>query len=459
MVGSNGVWTQETIGMDAQTILELKPALTGYLKTFKGCMGRKTNQGHLETYVRGQLSDLERKSVEPIADAAGESPRTLQEFLSLLRWDEEAVRDRLQQRVAQQHAHPHSVGVIDETGFAKKGAKTACVQKQYCGSLGKLENCVVSVHLGYAAGDFHTLLDGDLFLPEETWSEDRVRCRAAGIPDDVVYRPKWQIALEQLRRALANGVRFSWLTFDEYYGGTPEFLREAEALGQNFVAEVPKSFYGWTQPPEILHRRHARDGESSSGRHRKPKLKVKNAKVAQVRNVLKHSPLLRKVPWERYRVKEMTQGPLVVEARRMPFWIKDAEGMPSRTYQLIIVRPVLHPNQVKFFLTNAPESVPLEVLLLVAYSRWRIERIFEDTKGELGMDHFEVRKYLSIRRHLILTCVSHLFLAEFRLQQGKKKSPPHHLPITHRYPHARAPLAPRRPVFAQAGRSHRRPAA
>ena len=437
--------------MDAQTILELKPALTGYLKTFKGCLGRVTNQGHLDTYVRGQLSDLERKSVEPIADAAGVPPRTLQEFLGLLRWDEGAVRDRVQQRVAQQHAHPHSVGVIDETSFAKKGEKTACVQKQYCGSLGKLENCVVTVHLGYAAGDFHTLLDGDLFLPEETWSQNRVRCRLAGIPDDVVYRPKWQIALEQLRRALANGIRFTWLTFDEYYGGTPEFLRELEALGQNFVAEIPKSFYGWTQPPEILHRRHARDGETSPGRQRKPKLKVKNAKVGQVCNVLKHSPLLRKTPWEKFRVKETTQGPLVVEAKRMPFWIKDADGLPSRAYQLIIVRSVLHPNEVKYFLTNAPESVPLEVLLLVAYSRWRIERIFEDTKGELGMDHFEVRKYLSIRRHLILTCVSHLFLAEFRWKRWGEKSRSHPLPVAQRHTHARASVALWRPLLAQAG--------
>ena len=437
--------------MDAETILELKPALTGYLNIFRGGMGRVTNQGHLETYVRGQLSDLERKSVEPMADAAGQSPRTLQEFLSLLRWDDEAVRDRLQQRVAQQHAHPHSVGVIDETSFAKKGKKTAGVQKQYCGCRGKLENCVVSVHLGYAAGDFQTLLDGDVFLPEDTWHADRQRCQEAGIPDEVVYRPKWQIALEQLRRALANGVRFSWLTFDEFYGGTPQFLRELEALGQNFVAEIPKSFYGWTQPPEILHRHHARDKETPGGHRRKPKLKVKNAQVGQVRNVLKHSPLLRKMPWEIFRVKETTQGPLVVEAKRMSFWIKDADGLPSRADQLILVRPVLHPNEVKFFLSNAPESVPLEVLLLVAYSRWRIERLFEDTKGELGLDHFEVRKYLSIRRHLILTCVSHLFLAEFRLQHGEKKSRPHHQPVAERHPRARTTLASRRPVLAQTG--------
>ncbi len=308
--------------MDAQTVLGIKPALTRFLRVFDGCLGRVTNRRHLATYVSGQLSDLDRKSIEPIADAAGVSSRTLQEFLSLLRWDEEAVCDRLQQRVARDHADSHSVGVIDETSFHKQGKKTACVQKQYCGSRGKLENCVVSVHLGYAAGDFHTLLDGELFLPEKTWHQDRSRCREAGIPDDVVYRPKWQIALGQVRRALANGVRFRWLTFDEYYGGTPAFLRELELLGQNFVAEIPVSFYGWTQRPEVLYRDHARDKEAVRGRRRKPRLKVKNAQVGQVRNVLKHSPLLRKVPWVKYQVKDGQKGPMVVEAKRIPFWIK-----------------------------------------------------------------------------------------------------------------------------------------
>ena len=245
--------------MDADTILELKPSLTQFLGTFDDCMGRRTNRRHWETYVSGQLSDLERKSVEPIADALGTAPRTLQEFLGMLRWDEEAMRNRLPQRIARDHAHPHSVGIIDETSFHKPGKKTACVQKQYCGSRGKLDHCVVSVPLGHAAGNFHTLLDGDPYLPEETWHEDRARCRAAGIPDDVVYRPKGQIALEQVQRALANGIRFGWLTLDEYYGGTPEFLRELEALGQNFVAEIPVSFYGWPSrsPPNSGEPKHA----------------------------------------------------------------------------------------------------------------------------------------------------------------------------------------------------------
>ena len=252
--------------MDADTILRMRPMLTEYLHEFDGCMGRITNRAHLQTYVSGQLGDLERKSVEPIADAAGVPPRTLQEFLSMLKWDEQAARDQVQRRVARGHAHPHSIGVIDETSFQKQGSKTACVQRQWCGSRGKKDNCVVSVHLGYVAGDFHTLIDGDLFLPEKTWHGNRTRCRTAGIPDDVVYRAKWKIALEQVQRALGNGLRFSWLTFDEGYGGKPPFLRGLDGLGQNYVAEIPVNFVGWTRPPEVLYRAHSRiRGEADLG--------------------------------------------------------------------------------------------------------------------------------------------------------------------------------------------------
>jgi SRSO17 transposase len=416
-------YTREVMGMDADTILRIKPELTQYLHEFDACMGRATNRGHLATYVAGQLSDLDRKSVEPMADAAGVPPRTLQEFLGLFKWDESAARDRLQQRIARRHDHEHSVGVIDETSFRKKGDKTACVQRQHCGAAGKLDNCVVSVHLGYAAGNFHTLLDGELFLPEEKWHDDRARCRDAGIPDDVVYRSKWQIALEQIERALANGVRFAWLTFDEGYGGKPPFLRELDGLGQRYVAEIPVSFVGWTKCPELLYRDHARD--KRSGRSRKlPRLKVRNTAPAEVREILKHSPILRKAPWTMYRVKDGTKGPMVWEAKCIPFWIKDEHGLPSRPHLLVVARNPLRPNEVKFFLSNAPESVGTETLLIVAFSRWRIERLFEDSKTELGMDHFEVRHFGSVTRHLILTGISHLFLAEFReSHQGEKRRP------------------------------------
>jgi SRSO17 transposase len=441
--------------MDAATILGIKPALTQYLHDFDGCVGRVTNRRHLRTYVAGQLSDLQRKSIEPIADAAGQPPRTLQQFLGLLQWDEVAVRDRVQRRVAQRHSHPHSIGVLDETSFAKQGNKTACVQRQHCGSRGKKDNCVVAVHLGYAADDFHTLLDGELYLPEKTWHNDRTRCRAAGIPDDVVYQPKWQIGLAQIRRALGNGVRFSWLTFDEGYGGKPPFLRGLEALGQNYVAEIPVSFVVWTKPPEVMYREHVRDRQR--GRPRKlPRLKVRNTPACEVRNVLAHSPKLRRVPWRRHRIKDGEKGPMVWEAKCLPVWIKDENGLPVGPYRLLITRNVLKQDEVKFFLSNAPASVPVETLLLVAFSRWRIERIFEDSKDELGMDHFEVRRYLSIQRHLILTCVSHLFLAEFRLDHGGKKGRRDDRPSTDRHQGLGSLVGSRGTVLLEAGGNHRR---
>jgi len=447
--------------MDAKTILEIKPALTTFLHEFDACFCQGRTRRYLGVYVRGQLSDLDRKSVEPMADAAGVPPRSLQEFLSQFKWDEQAVRDRLQRRVATRHADPNSVGVIDETSFAKKGDQTACVQRQHCGSLGKTENCVVSVHLGYVAGDLHTLLDGELYLPEKTWHHDRSRCRAARIPDDVVYRPKWQIALEQVRRALGNGVRFSWLTFDEGYGGKPAFLRELAGLGQNYVAEIPVSFVGWTVPPPVLYRDHARDqalarGATVMGRPRRlPRLKVKHTPACEVRDLLQHSPVVRRLVWQRYRVKDGTQGPFVWEAKCVPLWIKDEHGLPHGPQPLLIARYALKPDEVKFFFSNAPLDTPVERLLLVAFSRWRIERLFEDSKTELGLDHFEVRQYGAITRHLLLTCVSHLFLAEFVQARRGKKPGADDLPGTDRDAQAGAALAARRTLLRADGRRHR----
>ena len=439
--------------MDAQTVLEVKPALTTYLHEFEGCFANVRSQRHLETYVAGQLSDLERKSIEPMADAAGVPPRTLQEFLSLARWDEATARDRLQRRVARRHSHPHSIGIIDETSHVKKGNKTACVQRQHCGAAGKTENCLVSVHLGYAAADFHTLLDGEPYLPEETWHNNRRRCRAAGIPDDVVYRAKWQMALEQYHRAVGNGVRFAWLTFDEGYGGKPPFLRELDACGQNYVAEIPVSFVGWTVPPEVLHRELPPDRRLGRPR-RLPRLKVKHTPACEVRDILKYSPILRRAPWGAYQVKDGEKGPMVWEAKCVPLWIKDQNGLPVGPYHLLIARNALDPTEVKFFLSNAPPSTPVEMLLLVAFSRWRIERLFEDSKGELGLDHFEVRRYCSLCRHLLLTCVSHLFLAEF-CQRQKKRSGADDLPSTDGDAGVGGPVVWGRPVLAEAGRIDR----
>ena len=412
--------------MDAGQIQRLRPLLDKYLRQFDDSFGRIEPTERFRTYVTGQLSDLSRKSIEPMADAAGLPPRTLQHFLSRHEWDEDRMRNTLLHIVARDHAHPGSIGVIDETGHPKKGDKTPGVQRQWCGNTGKIDNCVVTVHLNYTGGDFHCLLENELFLPE-SWSKDRERCRAAGVPDEVVHRPKWQMALELWRHAVSRGVRLAWLTFDEAYGEVPEFLFTLDDAGQRYVGEVPSTFTGWIVKPSLLHKEIHR----GMGRPRKmPRLKVKSLPASHVHDLLRHSPNLRKIPWEKFHIKDTTKGPMVWEAKAIRFYLK-REGLPSWPHWLIIARNVLKPDEIKYFVSNAPEDVPLEGLLHVAFSRWHVERCFEDEKSELGMSHFEVRNYRSLRRHMILTAVSYLFLAQVHQTWRGKKSRTDGLPVAH----------------------------
>ena len=437
--------------MDAKTIMRIKPELTRFLHRFDDCFGRITTRRYLDLYIEGQLSDLPRKSIEPMADAFGEPPRNLQQFLSLFRWDEAAARDRLQQYVARHHTHPHSVGVIDETSFAKKGDKTACVQRQHCGAVGKIENCVVSVHLGYATPDFYTLLDGELYLPKETWYEDRQRCEQAGIPEDIVYRPKWQIALEQYQRAIENGLRFSWLTFDEHYGRNGCFLRELDHRGQNYVAEVPVDFMAWTRRPDVLYRQHSRD-KKPGRKKRYPRLKAKNNPRVEVRNILSYSPVMRHRKWQDYYVKDGSKGPMVWQVKHITVYLADEQGLPSRPYHLLVVRNALNHDEVKYFISNAPPGTSTEILVRVAFTRWTIERAFEDSKTELGMDHFEVRKFRSIQRHLFLSCLSHVFLSEFCLKYRGEKFGVDDMPGSHGRSAAMFDLVSWGTLFPETGR-------
>ena len=421
--------------MDAEQIRRLKPMLTRHLKRFDDCFARKDTRAHLPVYVEGQLSDLSGKNVEVIAKRARVPVRTLQEFLALLKWDHDRMRDRLQEIVVAEHSGKHSMGIIDETSFVKKGDKTPGVQRQHCGTVGKQENCMVTVHLGYAVGDFHCLLDGELFLPE-SWSEDRARCEEAGIPKDMVYRPKWKIALELYDDARNRGVCFEWLVFDEGYGGKPPFLRALNDRQQRFVGEVPKTFTGWIDPPRVTDRAFRRHGR---GRPRKTPRLVAGSRAAQsVEYLSKHHPALRDQPWERYRVKDGEKGPMVWEVKHTLFYPKDAQGMPGKPYHLIIARNVLKPDEIKFFISNAPPQTKVETLLLVGFSRWRVERCFQDQKSELGLDDYEGRRYLGLKRHLVLASVSYLFLAQVHQGLRGKKSGVDRSPSPHRRRRARA---------------------
>jgi len=411
--------------MDAKQIRKLRPMLNRYLAEFDDCFSRSEPADNLRVYVNGQLSDLRRKSIEPIADRAGVPPRTLQQFLSRAAWDEQWMADRLAQIVARDHADDLSIGVIDETGDPKKGDKTPGVKRQWCGATGKVDNCVVSVHLGYAAGDFHTLLAGELFLPQE-WSDDRERCRAAGIPDEMVHRPKWQIALELHAWAVANGVRLQWATADEGYGEVPAFHFALDDRGQRYVLEVPCTFHGWLRRPAVLQKQH-HSPHKRGPKPRVPRLKAKNLPTLEVRNMVTYCDEFRKQPWEKFHIKDTTKGPEVWEAKAAPVYLK-RDGLPTWPHWLIVARNGLNPDEIKYFISNGPAGTPLEVMLHVAFQRFHVERCFEEEKDELGMDHFEVRNYTSLKRHLLLTAVSHLFLAKVRQQWRGEKSTPDGLP-------------------------------
>jgi SRSO17 transposase len=413
--------------MDTNQIRRLEPKLVQFLSHFDNGFGRKDTRAHLGVYVRGQLSDLPQKSVEPIALEADVAPRTLQEFLSQLKWEEDWVRDRLQRLVAAEHQGPHTIGLFDETGDPKKGDKTPGVRKQWCGRLGKTENCVVTVHLGLARGDFHCLLDGELFLPE-SWDADRDRCREAGIPDAMVYRPKWKIALELYDRAVSNGIRFDWLTFDEGYGGKPELLRALATRTQRYVAEVPRSFAGWLDPPRVVTRPYHKNRR---GRGRKVPRLASGTRPAQRVDELLDAPRLRDQPWQRFRVKDGQKGPMVWECKHVMLTVKGADGLPGETLHLLVARDVLDPDEVKFFVSNAPPGTGVGTLLLVAFSRWRVERCFEDQKSEIGLDQYEGRRYLGLKRHLILSAVSYLFLARVREELRGEKPGADGLPAAH----------------------------
>lgn len=404
--------------MDAATLKSFLPELTRFLGRFADCFCDHRCRQHLPVYIRGQLSNLERKSVEPIAVASGVATRTLQEFLSLLSWDHHRMRDRLQQIVAAEHAGPGSVGLIDETAFVKKGTKTPGVQRQWCGTLGKVENCVVTVHLGYTRGDFQCLLDGDLFLPE-SWHNDRERCAAAGIPESIVYRPKWRIALEQYDRAVAGGLRFDWLTFDEGYGGKPEFLRELTARGQSWVAEVPKSTCGWLVEPRVTERPYR---TKPLGRPRSKRRLVRGQpRARRADELLARHPHLRDAPWAHYRFDDREKGPSVWEVKHVRFWPTMGDGLPGAACHLLVARHVLQGEDVKYFLSNAPEGTTTATLLRVALTRHRVERCFQDQKSELGLDHYEGRTYTGLIRHLYLTLVSYLFsMRAVEARRGEK---------------------------------------
>jgi SRSO17 transposase len=374
----------------ADQIEALGPAFADYLQRFLFCCNYTQTFHLLGVYCRGLLSDLPRKSAEPIALASGTAVRTLQEFLKDHLWSHLRARDTLIEYVAsllpqQPGDELGTVGVVDETGTVKKGTKTPGVQRQWCGERGKKENCVVTVHLGVSRGRYKTLIDAELFLPQ-SWDADRDRCREAGIPDDVVYRPKWQIARRQVLRARALGIDLNWLTFDEYYGSKPGFLQALDEQGVAYVGEVPKSFSCFTAVPA--------GGESG---HRADDL-------------VRHSPVFHGQPWQTFALARQTLGEQPWQAKMAPIWLCCDGAVLAGRHWLIWARNE-RTGEEKYFVCGGAEGASLGVRLRVGFQRWNVEHCLRVSKTELGFRHFEGRSYVGLMRHLTLCQLTLTFAA------------------------------------------------
>ena len=370
-------------------------ALDDFLRPYLYCCGYTQTFGHLHTYCRGLLSDLKRKSVEPIALASGCAVRTLQEALRDHQWQHSQVREQLQRHVAAELAGwPDdglgNVGLVDETSALKSGAKTPGVQRQYLGCVGKIDNGIVTVHLGVCKGRYKTLLDAELFLPED-WAKDRDRCQAAGIPKDMAYRPKWRIALEEVDRARASQVSLDWLTFDEGYGMVPEFVRGLDDRELRFVGEVPKSL-------SCL---------AVNGSGQRPDAQIKGQRAA---DVVRQSPAFLKQPWLKVKLSRQTVGEQVWEVKAAQVWQMQDKKWSVRTYWLIWARNVAT-GEEKYFLSNASADAKLQTLVRVAFRRWNVEHAFRVGKSELGFTHYEGRNYTGLMRHQTLCLLMLTFVA------------------------------------------------
>lgn len=406
--------------MTLKEIKDVGRLLTSFLLLFADCFASLAGRRLLSIYVKGQLSDIQRKNCEAIALKFDLAPRTLQRFLESIKFNEEKLRERCQRVIARDHAHDEAIGTVDESGMTKSGNATAAVARQYNGNRGKIENCLVGVHLGYSTPGFQTILDSRLYLPKD-WANDAVRRKQNYIPTEIEFQTKPQIALDLIDRALDNGIKVSAWTFDELYGRDSKFLDALDNKKQAYIAEIPSDTRVWTTKPNVIRQLPIKTGK---GRPKKIPRPSRQPVACEVRNLIKHSRKFHQQTWQPYRIKDTKKGPEVWEVKWLRVWRKTEEKLPSKQQTLIAARNV-RTGEKKYFLSNqvvGRNGVTLRWLLRVAFSRWVIETCFRTAKEELGMDHFEVRGWRCIHRHYYVTALSYLFCSRIRQSLDEDKT-------------------------------------
>lgn len=388
-------------------------SLLEFHSRFGPYFGRSEVRAHTQAYLRGLLVRREeRRNAENLAEGIeGETARGLQRMLTESGWEVQPVIGEMQAYLHPILYDPEGIDVIDESAFVKKGKHSVGVGRQWCGRLGKVENCQVGVLLAHVSSQGHALLDAELFLPEE-WSLDPQRCRAAGVPEEVIcagHRTKPQIGLELLRRSRERGqLSGKWVTADEHYGQSPQLREGLEAAGRLYVVEVGVNQHVYEPVPQV----------GCTGRQSKPRVLEPEAKARSVQEVAAGIP---EQEWRAIVVGEGSQGPREFQfaARRV---LESREGLPGRESWLVLRRN-LDGSEPKYYLSNAPTDTRLEVLAKVGSARCYVESCILNSKHEVGLDEYEVRSWRGWHHHVTLVLLACALLLGLQQEWGEKYAP------------------------------------
>lgn len=348
---------------------------------------------HAADYLRGLLADIERKNGWQLAEYLGYShPRGIQRTLDRYAWDADAVRDELRGWVVGELGGPEGVLVIDESGFPKQGNHSVGVARQYCGTLGKIANCQVGVFLSYASSKGHAGIDRALYLPKG-WADAPDRCKAAGIPNETEYRTKPELALQMVQRALDAGVMAAWVVGDEVYGSDGKLRRALEDRRQAYVLAIPSNEATTTWPPY---------GPPAQ-------LRVGDLALG-----------LSADAWRRLSCGEGAQGPRIYDWALVPLRPALRDGW---VHSLLLRRHPEKTDEIAYYLVYAPTGTPLAEMVRAAGARWTIDDMFKLAKGQVGLDHYEVRSWHGWYRHITLALLALAALTIGAMKKGGLAAP------------------------------------
>jgi SRSO17 transposase len=394
--------------------------LTTFVQRYLPRFYRVEQRATATLVIRGRLGGLERKTSEPIAIEAGLPRKPIQFFVGSGKWDDEAVMAELRQHVGEEMAASDGVVVVDGSAFPKKGTESCGVARQWCGRLGKVDNCQVGVFLAYAAGGGYAPLDRRLYLPED-WAGGEARREKCHVPPEVAFREKWQIALEMLDRSLP-GLTHGWVAGDDEFGRASEFRAALRLRKERYVLDVPCN----TTVRDLERRRPPRKRAGVGRKREVPFVRADAWAAAQPES-----------RWERIEVRPGETGPLLVDAMTVRVRAKQ-DGRVGPEERLVVIRPVGE-SRVDYALTNAGPEVPLAEVVRAQRQRHRIEEMFGAGNGEAGLDHYEVRSWVGWHHHMALSLVALWFLCLERRHVGGEN------PGDHRAadPTSPGPAAPR----------------